>query len=373
MTTKFDFMTSGEFRRVLETDCNEMNVCFESKAWKAVHVLAGSIVEAVLADFLISEEYKTTAEAGRKNLADTIRILREHNAISKTLADLCSVIKNYRNLVHPGRSIRTSDTVDEHSARVAVSLVEMILKEVSEKKQATYGYTAEQLLSKIRSDPSVEAILVHLLKDVNSKEQERLLMEILPNEYIDSIEDFATDIERELDDFCSVVPKVFRTIFESAEHRLQAKVAKRYVQILKESSGSFVSTYELAFFKLSDTKHLGDEDTQLVKDHFADQLRSVFLDKRLPNCLAGMGDVISLQEFDQFVSPLIKLACQPRDKNVQESARNRLSSEYASSGDKFQTELMKWIDRWIAFYRRIGESNRAEQLNIFKEDIEIPF
>ena len=47
MATKLDFMASDEFRDVLEADLKEMRACFESNAWKATHVLAGSIVEAV--------------------------------------------------------------------------------------------------------------------------------------------------------------------------------------------------------------------------------------------------------------------------------------------------------------------------------------
>lgn len=371
MTTEFDFMTSDEFRSVLEADRKEMKVCFESRAWKAVHVLAGSIVEAILADYLIAEKYVTSDRASRENLADIIGILREHDAISKTLSDLCSVIKNYRNLVHPGRSIRTQDSADEHSARVAVSLVEMILKEVSEKRQAKHGYTAEQLLSKIRSDPSVKAILIHLLKDVNDREKERLLLEVLANEYMKAIEDPEPDPN--LLHLSSVIPIVFRTILKEVEQGLQKKSAKRFVQILKESSGAYVSTYELAFFKLSDVKHLGKGDTQLVKDHISDQLKSGFPNEQLFGCLSGMGDQISLQEFSQFISPLIRFACQSSNQAVRQAARNRLFIECYSSNKEFQTALMEEIDKGIDFYRTTDQTERAEEFSSLKEDIELPF
>lgn len=40
----FDFITGDDFRASLESDYNELSTCLASGAYKAVHVLAGSIV-----------------------------------------------------------------------------------------------------------------------------------------------------------------------------------------------------------------------------------------------------------------------------------------------------------------------------------------
>lgn len=371
MTTEFDFMTSDEFRDVLEADRKEMQICLKSQAWKAVHVLAGSIVEAVLADYLIGEGYTTSNSVRRANLAKIINILTEKNAISTTLADLCSVIKNYRNLVHPGRSIRTEETVDKDTARVAVSLVEMILKEVREKKRAKYGYTAEQLVSKIRSDPSAKSILMHLLKDMHNREKERLLLDVLPNEYIESLEEF--DPDPSLIHLSDVLPVIFRMTLTSVSEDIRKKVANRFVKILKESPGYYVSHYELAFFKFTEVEYLTMEDAQLVKDHFADQLNSQSPDVQLFDCISGIGCHISQHEFRQFINPLIRFCCQKENQNVQRAARTRLSLEYSSSGKKFQESLMNAIDSWIDYFNSIGQPIRAQEFNSLKEDIDIPF
>ena len=371
MPAEFEFMSSDEFRSVLETDRKEMNVCFEAKAWKAVHVLAGSIVEAILVDYIIAEKYLASDKASRESLADIIRILKEHDAISSTLSDLCSAIKNYRNLVHPGRSIRTQDSVDEHSARVAVSLVEMILREVSEKRQAKHGYTAEQLLSKLRSDPSVKAILIHLLKDVTDREKERLLLEILPNEYMKVIEDPEPD-----DDYfhiSSIIPTAFRVTFEEVEQGIQKKVAKKFVRILKESSGSYVLIYELAFFKISDVKYLGRGDIQLVKDHISDQLKAGPYLAQLFGCLSGMSDQTLWKDFNQFIRSVIWYACQSNDETVRKAARQRISEEYYSGNKEFDAAVMADIDKWVQHYQRVEQLENAEKFASFKEYIEIPF
>lgn len=319
----------------------------------------------------LAEKYIASDKASREGLADIIRILRERDAISSTLADLCSVIKNYRNLVHPGRSIRTQDSVDEHSARVAVSLVEMILKEVSEKRQAKHGYTAEQLLSKIRSDPSVKAILIHLLKDVTDREKERLLLEVLPNEYMKVIDD--PDPDDDLRHLSSIIPTVFRATLEEVEQGIQKKVAKQFVRILKESSGSYVSAYELAFFKVLDVKHLSKGDIQLVKDHISDQLKSGPYRGKLFGCLSGMSHPMLWKDFRQFIRRVIWYACQSSSEAVRKAARQRIFEEYYSGNEEFQVAVMTGIDKWVQHYRKVDQVEIAEKFVSLEEEIEIPF
>ena len=44
----FSFITHEDFRLALDADQAELIRCLDGRAWKAVHVLAGSITEAVL-------------------------------------------------------------------------------------------------------------------------------------------------------------------------------------------------------------------------------------------------------------------------------------------------------------------------------------
>jgi hypothetical protein len=46
---KFDFISDERFRASLQSDYSELGKAGQAEAWKAVHVLAGSIIEAVLA------------------------------------------------------------------------------------------------------------------------------------------------------------------------------------------------------------------------------------------------------------------------------------------------------------------------------------
>jgi hypothetical protein len=64
---------------------------------------------------------------------------------------MCSVIKDYRNLIHPGRLLRLGESVNEEGATVALSLARMVAKDISKKKAEKYGLTAEQLANKIEA------------------------------------------------------------------------------------------------------------------------------------------------------------------------------------------------------------------------------
>src|SRR5947207_15535878 len=117
----FDFINGEDFRLSLESDYTELNSSMQSKAWKAVHVLAGSIIEAVLIDYLLTSEYqkKPSSAILKLSLADAISVCRQEGVISETTEHLSHVIRSYRNLIHPGRSVRLGEKANENGAKIA--------------------------------------------------------------------------------------------------------------------------------------------------------------------------------------------------------------------------------------------------------------
>jgi hypothetical protein len=61
----FDFISDVRFRLSLQSDYRELINAFETCSWKAAHVLSGSIVEALLVDYLAVCDYQ-------KKLAKTL-------------------------------------------------------------------------------------------------------------------------------------------------------------------------------------------------------------------------------------------------------------------------------------------------------------
>jgi hypothetical protein len=216
----FDFIGTREFRKSLEADYSEMNKNYEGQAWKSVQVIAGSIVEAILIDYLISTENdkRPKRDPLKLELAEAIAIAKTEGALSERTSDLCSVIRSFRNLIHPGRMIRLKEPSPDHgSASIAKALVDIILEELSKSRRATIGLTAEQLVSKILRDSNSLTILKHLIAEVNEYQKEKLLLEILPMTYQEISEDGPTgdDSFVDFDNQLNRLETTYRTIFNS--------------------------------------------------------------------------------------------------------------------------------------------------------------
>jgi hypothetical protein len=121
------FIAEEDLRRALATDIHSMNAALDRGAWKAATVLAGSVTEALLLDALLKREPEAkTAGSGLKTptgsdlsswtmhqltlVADALKIVH-----TDTVAQ-CLLAKNFRNLIHPGRSIRLGQFCDRGTA-----------------------------------------------------------------------------------------------------------------------------------------------------------------------------------------------------------------------------------------------------------------
>lgn len=184
---EFDFINDDRFKLVLRRDFTELQGCFEAKAYKAVLVLAGSIVESVLLDHYYNTVDLSAREGILKiDLFGLIDLAYKDKILSLRSKDLSSVVRTYRNLIHPGKEIRLNETVDEESASVAISLVKMIVKEVKEYKLKQYGYTARDILGKLSSDSYAPAIYDQLVEKISVNERIKLMNELTSIEIDDS-------------------------------------------------------------------------------------------------------------------------------------------------------------------------------------------
>ena len=132
----FNFISIPELRKGLESDYRELRACVQAEAWKAVHVLAGSIVEAVLID-APSGAGVAESKLYSMELAPLIALAKEKGFLSDEAVDLSTVVRKYRNLIHPGRVKRLEKSVDKSEAIVAAELVEIITKQVAKRKRET--------------------------------------------------------------------------------------------------------------------------------------------------------------------------------------------------------------------------------------------
>ena len=274
-TSLFTFITSEEFKRSLESDYAELMACMGAKAWKAVHVLAGSIIEAVLIDYLVATNTgpQSKEDLLKMELGPAIEACKRAKVLTPNTAHLSLVVKDFRNLIHPGRIARLNERVDADGAVVASSLVRMVVKDVARQRQKVYGYTAEQIVSKVNSDlSSALAILPHLLKEINDAERRRLLLDVLPTTMVRNYAQSGPD------DWCNAYEECYRLTFDQASPETKEEATARYVSVLKEQGKSVREVYDSYFFRAKDLQFLSSSaDVELVKHHLFDLLRKSYI------------------------------------------------------------------------------------------------
>lgn len=355
----FDFITDEELRGSLASDYKELQACLSTGAWKAAHVLSGSIVEALLVDYLLRIQY-SKKDPLKMTLEALVDAGLSAGVLSEKTSDLSSVIRGYRNLIHPGRVLRLGETVDEEGARIADALVSLIVREVSAKQAQVHGLTAEQLLGKFEGDPSALAISDHLLRDVQPHELERLLINVLPERYFVLSE--GDILEDDTHDVLSRLGRLYVEAYKAAPETVQQKVAKRYVTVLKQEAGWRVSGYDNHFFKGYLLEHLGDSDRKLVKDHFRSRISEGSMPAELIEAYEGLSGYLRPGEVNRFFDPLIRTLSYARAGEILTAAASRIEDEYRLyTPEDLQERVLLRLEGWTDFHIENDRPEAAER------------
>lgn len=172
----FDFIADEKFRKILIRDFEELNKCLDAKASKSVLILSGSIIESILTDYFSNfpPNELNPKKVLNMELAVLIDLAFDNKLISQSARDLSTVIKNFRNLIHPGREIRKNEKFDFDSAIVAKSLLNIILKEIKENYIANIGHTALDIISKLENDAISQPIFEKIISKIHKSEKVKL-------------------------------------------------------------------------------------------------------------------------------------------------------------------------------------------------------
>jgi hypothetical protein len=172
----FDFIADENFRVILKRDFEELNKCLESESSKSVLILAGSIIEAVLIDYFTN--FPPNATTSNKvltlDLSSLVDLAFESKLISSSTKDLSTVVRNYRNLIHPGREVRKKESFSFDSAIVAKSLVNIIISEIRENYITHVGYKAEDIIAKLENDSITQPIFEKIINKIHKNEKVKL-------------------------------------------------------------------------------------------------------------------------------------------------------------------------------------------------------
>lgn len=373
----FDYITLTDFRNALCSDYDEMQRCAEVGAWKSAQVIAGSIVECLLIDYLTSTTNPTrsTKDPLKMDLVEAVGICKNEGVLSDRTADLCSVVRSYRNLIHPGRMVRLGEQApSKTTCDIAIGLIELIVEEIAKTRRASVGLTGEQILSKIRRDAGCLSILKHLLSEVNENQRERLLLELIPTAYFEARSN--SDHFDFFDDESPRLAESHRMILDVGPDELKKKVAQEFVRVLREEDGQRVSTYRDAFFRASDIKSIAtDTNRAMAKEHLLGMVGSIHTASSL-RVIDGMAGYLTKSDVNKWLDPLVRtVVSQTAKDNIKTRARNEITGAFIETTREIDELIAARLKTWIRTYeeRQLGEA--AEIAKGLLEDVEgaVPF
>jgi hypothetical protein len=367
--TRIDFITDEALRASLETDLRELDSSLEHRNYKAVHVLAGSVVEALLVDHVASANLTDRDAALRADLSALIATCRAANVISQRTADLSSVIRSYRNLIHPGRVVRMEESVNQSTASVARALVDIVVAEISATRIATYGMTAEQLVQKLMRDSSVSDVISHVLKDVKKVEIERLLIRVLPATLSELDAKGPNDVSSHVRPNLHVC---FQRAFDIADPPIKRRVAKEFPNLLRTAADHTIESYREVFFTCSQMAHMDDADADLVKAH----LLGFFTREQTHEALMDMQGITARMkpaEAGDFVDRLFRVLISGSSKVGVRFVELFLIEEQRWWSKEFKDEALARIEVLTERFRGSENKHAPELLNLLQLAIELPF
>jgi hypothetical protein len=146
---ELQFMRRADLRKIVERDYAELQRVKIASAAKSRYVLCGGLIEALLLDALLCEEAKAKAankspklKGGSQtkplldwNLGELIDVVVELHIIETDAEQFSHGVRNYRNLIHPGKEIQSSQKVAIEEADISEKVLEIIMRELRQRNQ----------------------------------------------------------------------------------------------------------------------------------------------------------------------------------------------------------------------------------------------
>ena len=127
--------------KILDEDLNEINICYKAKAYKATLILCGSVLEALLLDWLNElqpeenwyekKKYTTSKgkeiDAGLSLYIDKIATISAPPWMKETKENAHQIRKN-RNLVHARLCLKDNMQINDETCKEVIAYLEEIIK-----------------------------------------------------------------------------------------------------------------------------------------------------------------------------------------------------------------------------------------------------
>lgn len=343
--TNFDFISDDKFREILARDYEELNSCLETKSSKSVLILAGSIIETILTDYFINFPVDGLNEKKilEMDLFPLIELAKENGLISQSTKELSTVIKNYRNLIHPGREIRKNERFDYDTAVVAKSLLNIILREIRENYLNNIGYSASDIILKLETDALSQPIFEKILQKVHKTEKNKLYISLI--EY--DLDEFTStnQLENPKQYLRILKPQIDRDVIENQLQKLIFKIetGKKWeviiyynllheeINYLKSDEVELILLYILnAFKEYSEENFIENYVNKNLFSTFGAHLNSDSLNQEFLNLICSLVRNYSKKDYVYFTAydQLINSVSSDKKEKIKEYVLNNVSSYF---------------------------------------------
>jgi len=114
--------------KLLKPDFKELEKCFDGKIYKSCLILCGSIMEAILLDWISEIEKKDYYALNQDiNLVTMINTLKSKKYINSKLSDKAHQIRMTRNIIHPKRYLQSREKISDEMCRKVIDGLKEIL------------------------------------------------------------------------------------------------------------------------------------------------------------------------------------------------------------------------------------------------------
>lgn len=141
----FGFMQHAKLKKIVERDYSELKRVKTVGATKSRYTLCGGLIEALLLDALLRNESKANSakrspklKGGSQvkplaewNLGELIDVAVELQVIETDAEQFSHGVRNYRNLIHPGKEMQSNQKVAVEEADIAEKVLEIVIRELS--------------------------------------------------------------------------------------------------------------------------------------------------------------------------------------------------------------------------------------------------
>jgi hypothetical protein len=127
---RFEFIKDNELRKIIKRDYKELRRSIDNDLIKSTLLLCGSILEAILLDKALDNKNKignTEEQMSKWNLHKLKDELAKINIEIKEADIIINHIKDYRNIIHPGREKRAKSKISKNIAKAVYSNLDVLI------------------------------------------------------------------------------------------------------------------------------------------------------------------------------------------------------------------------------------------------------